>query len=120
MDFELTRGDVQPFRFQRHTRAGKVITEPPINIWFTVKPGPNHPKPLIQKRLSNGSIVYDEETQSYRFVLLPSDTNGLQMGGQYYYDIEVMTTAGPKTIAKGKLLITHEITHAADEVMDDG
>ncbi len=117
---ELTRGDTHVIRFQRRDGTGTVVKEQPKNIWFTVKADPYQPKPLIQKRLSNGSIVYDEETQYYHFVLLPSDTDGLKMNREYDYDIEVKTVSDIKTIAKGKLLITYEVTHAADEVMDDG
>lgn len=120
INFEITRGDAVPFKFQRENDAGDIITTRPKNLWFTVKKSANSSIVLIQKRLSNGTIVYDEEMQCYRFALLPSDTNGLEIGGEYYYDIEVMTAEGPKTIAKGKLLITYEVTHAADEVMDDG
>lgn len=119
INFEITRGDTVPFKFRRENDAGDVITTLPINLWFTVKASANSSIALIQKRLSNGSILHDGEY--YHFTLLPADTDMLEIGQTYRYDIEVKTaTAGIRTIAKGGLTITEEVTHAADEVMDDG
>ncbi len=119
INFDITRGDTVPFKFRRENEAGDVITTLPINLWFTVKASANSSIVLIQKRLSNGSIVHDGEY--YHFTLLPADTDMLEIGQTYRYDIEVKTaTAGIRTIAKGCLTITEEVTHAADEVMDDG
>nr|DAN91491.1 MAG TPA: hypothetical protein [Caudoviricetes sp.]DAY92588.1 MAG TPA: hypothetical protein [Caudoviricetes sp.] len=120
MNYEVTRGDTHTFKFQRRNSAGEPVTDTPINIWFTVKNSANSRTILIQKRVSNGSIVYDNETQYYRFTLFPADTDILEIGQEYRFDIEVKTAAGIRTIAKGSLTITEEVTHAADEVMDDG
>lgn len=119
INFEITRGDTVPFKFRRENDAGDAITTLPINLWFTVKASANSSVVLIQKRLSNGSIIHDGEY--YHFTLLPADTDMLEIGQTYRYDIEVKTaTAGIRTIAKGGLTITEEVTHAVDEVMDDG
>lgn len=118
MDFNLTRGDTHAFKFQRKSQDGAVLSDTPANIWFTVKSSANSSMVLIQKRLSNGSIIHDGEY--YHFTLLPADTNMLKIGQEYRFDIEVKTAAGIRTIAKGSIMITEEVTHAADEVMDDG
>ena len=119
MDFNLTRGDTHAFKFQRKSQDGAVLSDTPANFWFTVKALANSSIVLIQKRLSNGSIIHDGEY--YHFTLLPADTDMLEIEQTYRYDIEVKTaTAGIRTIAKGCLTITEEVTHAADEVMDDG
>ena len=118
MDFELTRGDTHSFKFRRKSKNGTIISDNPINIWFTVKSDAKSHTVKIQKRLSNRSISYDGEY--YRFTLFPSDTNELEIGRTYKYDIEVKSTSGVHTISKGTLSITEEVTHAADEVMDDG
>ena len=118
MDFNLTRGDTHAFKFQRKSQDGAVLSDTPANIWFTVKASANSSIVIIQKRLSNGSIIHDGEY--YHFTLLPADTDMLEIGHTYRYDIEVKTAAGIRTIAKGCLAITEEVTHAADEVMDDG
>lgn len=118
MNYEVTRGDTHTFKFQRRNSAGEPVTDTPANIWFTVKASANSSIVLIQKRLSNGSIIHDGEY--YHFTLLPADTDMLEIGQAYHFDIEVKTAAGIRTIAKGILTITEEVTHAADEVMDDG
>nr|DAI02521.1 MAG TPA: hypothetical protein [Caudoviricetes sp.] len=118
MDFNLTRGDTHAFKFQRKSQDGAVLSDTPSNIWFTVKASASSSIVLIQKRLSNGSIIHDGEY--YHFTLLPADTDMLEIGQAYHFDIEVKTAAGIRTIAKGILTITEEVTHAADEVMDDG
>ena len=120
MEFEITRGDTAPFKFQRKNKSGTIITEQPTNIWFTLKKTAESSKVLVQKRLSNGTIAYDAETQYYKFTLLPEDTDSLDLGQSYQFDIEVKTGTIIKTIAKGKIVITDEVTHASDEVMDDG
>lgn len=117
MDFEITRGDTYSFRFQRKSNKGTIISDEPINIWFTVKADAKSHRIKFQKRLSNGSITYDGEY--YRFTLYPDDTNELEIGRTYMYDIEVKSTCGVHTIAKGTLSIAAEVTHAADEVMDN-
>lgn len=63
MNYEVTRGDTHTFKFQRRNSAGEPVTDTPINIWFTVKNSANSRTILIQKRVSNGSIVYDNETR---------------------------------------------------------
>lgn len=113
---EITRGDYKKFKFQRKDKDNNVITDIPEEIYITFKASTYKPaEVLFQKRLSTNEIIYDEETSYYSFAINPEDTNELHYG-DYYYDIEIKNGDRPKTINKGILNITYEVTFADDEV----
>lgn len=112
---EITRGDTFEFRFQRKNQNKEVITEKPDKMYFTVKENDRTEDYLFQKRLNNNTISYDEVSYYYNITIDPEDTNNLSYG-TYYYDIEVITNNKVKTIAKGQLSITSEITFESNEV----
>lgn len=110
----MTRGDTYEFKFQRKNQNKKVITEKPDKMFFTVKENYYLKDFLFQKRLEDNSITYDEETNYYMLTINPEDTNDLSYK-DYVYDIEIIDGDKVKTIAKGKLKITEEVTFAENE-----
>ncbi len=112
---EMTRGDTFEFRFQRQTADKQIITTKPDKMFFTVKNNTYLQKSLIQKKLEDNTITYDEETNYYHVTINPEDTNDLSYG-DYSYDIEIIDKGKVKTIAKGILRITDEVTFASNEV----
>lgn len=111
---ELIRGDTLKLKFQRKNKSGEVITTKPDFLFFTVKSSYYSKDYLFQKRLDR-DISFSEEDYYYRFTIDPKDTDNLSYGS-YVYDIEVITGDVVKTIAKGNLKITEEVTFAENEV----
>lgn len=111
---ELIRGDTLKLKFQRKNKSGEVITTKPDFLFFTVKSSYYSKDYLFQKRLDR-DISFSEEDNCYRFTINPEDTGYLSYGS-YVYDIEVITGDTVKTIAKGNLKITEEVTFAENEV----
>lgn len=112
---EMTRGDTFEFRFQRQTTDKQIITTKPDKMFFTVKNNTYLQKALIQKKLEDNTITFDEKTNYYHVTINPEDTNDLSYG-DYSYDIEIIDKGKVKTIAKGILRITDEVTFASNEV----
>ena len=110
----ITRGDTTEIKFKRTTADGQVITEKPDKMFFTVKENYYLKDFLFQKRLEDNSITYDEETNYYMLTINPEDTNNLSYK-DYVYDIEIIDGDKVKTIAKGRLKITEEVTFAENE-----
>lgn len=112
---EITRGDTKSFKFQRRKKGtGEVITQKADKAFFTVKTSVYSKNYLFQKRLDNG-ISYNEQDNYYRFTIEPSDTDELDFD-DYVFDIEVIANNRKKTISKGTLTVTTEVTDAGNEV----
>lgn len=109
----IIRGDYDEKYFVRKDAQGNVITSIPEKIYFTVKSDVYSKDVLIQKRLHDGITV--NENYVYAIEFNASDTDDLQFG-EYVYDIEIKNGDKPKTIQKGTLEITSEVTTAKDEV----
>lgn len=112
---DITRGDTFDIKFQRKNKNKEVIKEQPDKMYFTVKQDDNTVDTVFQKTLGDGSISFDSETYYYNLTIEPEDTNDLDYG-TYYYDIEVIIGTKVKTIAKGTINITSEITFSVNEV----
>lgn len=112
---EITRGDNKQFKLQRKDVDGNVIEVEADEMFFTVKYTQNHTEFLIQKKLSDGGIVFNGTDFYYRFELLPADTDNLTYG-TYRYDVERIASGKKQTIAIGTFEITEEVTFASNEV----
>lgn len=112
----FTRGDTEKFKFQRKDENDKPILTKADEVYFTVKVSDITDKVVFQKRLSDDTITFTDDGY-YHFTIEPKDTNNLNYG-TYYFDIEVKlnTDNYVKTIKKGNLEITKEITFASNEV----
>ena len=111
----ITRGDTKTFIFQRKDINNQVIAQKPDEMYITIKRNTELQSFIIQKRLNDGSITYDEETNYYSFTILPIDTNNLEYG-DYKYDIEIIEAGKVRTIKKGIFTIEEEVTFASNEV----
>lgn len=110
---EMTRGDTCALKFARLSLNNEIITEKASQIYFTVKPYIGATPFSFQKKLSDGTITFTDDGY-YHFTIKPDDTYKLQYGS-YDFDIEVKIGNYVKTIAKGKLKLTYEITERGDE-----
>ncbi len=109
----LTRGDSANWNFQRKGCDGGVIPELPAEITFTVRTTPEG-EVILQRKLSEGGITYDEDNQNYHIIIEPTDSAKLEPR-VYGYDIEVADGDYVKTIALDKLTIVADYTHATEE-----
>ena len=69
MRLEIRRSESTTLRFQRKDAAGSVIMDKPDDIFFTVKKHYEADQPSIQKKLSDGGILFDASTGWYRIEL---------------------------------------------------
>lgn len=118
MNIEFIRGDTYSFRFQRKLKNDEIITERPDQIFFSVKDYYKDEELLFQKRLSNGTIIYDESDNYYYITINPEDTCNLEMGKSYYFDIVIVKDKEVKTIVVGKMKLLIEVTFKENEVYD--
>ena len=113
---EIIRGDTKGVTFKRTKKEdGSEIKGLPDKLYFTVKKNYNSSEALIQKTLSDGTITYNEEDNTFHFVIKPEDTESLSYG-DYVYDIERIIGSDVKTIANDILTINEEVTHKNNEV----
>ena len=110
-DLEVIRGDTHFYKFQRVTKAGDPITEIADAVYFTVKDTTLPKNYKFQKTIDD--MDFDEEGY-YHLRLEPQDTNGLKLG-EYLYDVEVIHDDITKTIARGKFIVTYDVTFVENE-----
>ncbi len=117
MNIAMPRGDIRDFPFvvkQKINGEMVLYTGDFDDIYFTVKTNFTEKEYVFQKRLSNGSIVKDQDSV-YHVVIEPQDTNNLTFG-KYVYDIELINGSTVKQTTTGKLLLNYESTYAINEV----
>lgn len=114
LQISMPRGDMRAERFTLMLNNSPYIDLD--EIFFTVKKSVNHKTPLIQKKLSNGTITLDNE--SFKFVILPEDTDDLDYG-HYVFDIELVKAGEIKQTFVGGLELTSEVTFAENEVEEE-
>lgn len=118
-NFCFTRGDTHEFYFQRQTKDGTIIEEVPKEIYFTVKKNDYIKEYVIQKRLSDNTIMFDTDDSIYIVKFNSSDTENLEYG-KYYYDIVIIYDDDEKkTRVKGALILTKETTFNSNEVISN-
>lgn len=113
---KFTRGDTYAFKFRRIDTNNNPIQDKPIFLWFTVKANHNTDEIVIQKTLED--MTFDDNFY-YHCVIYPEDTINLNYG-DYVYDIQVQIDKYVKTIAKGELSLTKEVTFTYNKVMKNG
>lgn len=112
VNINIIRGDTAKFKFQRRDKNNEIITTLPEKLYFTVKVDYSTEKYVLQKSLGNGIEV--DEDNWYHVTVQPEDTANLPYH-QYVYDIEVVTEEYTKTVAKGYLLLSEEVTFKGNE-----
>ena len=115
----FTRGDNKSYRFVRKTTDGNIIKEPVVEMYLTVKKNSDTEDYLIQKKLSDGDILFDSSSGYYKIEFLPEDTNDLPYGRGYIYDIQIKYEQDgkikTKTLIVDELELTKEVTFASNE-----
>lgn len=119
MEIRMARGDLETRTFQIRSPDGQGGTEPYEGtfdeIYMTVKKSDLLQDYAFQKRLGNGTILPLGDS-TYQFTIEPEDTDGLGFG-EYGFDIELVKAGQIKKTFCGKLYLTKEYTHAANEVV---
>jgi len=112
MNITMPRGDIRPVSFKVNGGQDSIVFD---NIYFTVKKSHKEKDFLFQKTLASGTIeLMDDGT--YQFTIEPEDTNTMDYG-QYVFDIEILSeNAHIKQTFLGTLVLTQEVTFAANEV----
>ena len=113
MDIEFVRGDTQPIKFQIVDNENRVLKmEENEEIIFTMKKNYNTKSTMLQKKLSDKSIKYDNGY--YYMVFEHEDTANLKYGA-YVYDIQIMSESMVITAMLGTITLTQEVTHIENE-----
>ena len=114
MNIKMPRGDIKSFVFTVKDAAGELVEIDFENIYFTVKRSFSTKDYLFQKKLSDGTILKDENG-NYHFTILPDDTNGKPYG-DYVCDIELVNIAQSiKQTITGSFTLTNEATWEVNE-----
>ena len=93
----MTRGDLKTVTFNVGL-DGETVTDPMDYVYFSVKKAYTDPACLIQKKLSDGGILWEQ---------LPF--------GRYVCDIQVEKAPGIKYTFKGAFELEPEVTHRENE-----
>lgn len=107
---QFTRGDTFKFTFKRIDANDNVIPAIATEMWFTVKEDYNTTEIKIQKKLSTGEITFDTNDYSYHVTIQSIDTANFEYEKEYVYDLQVQQDYIIKTIIKGTLTVTLEVT----------
>lgn len=114
MNIKMPRGDIKSFVFSIKDAAGEPVEIDFENVYFTVKRSFSTKQFAFQKKLSDGTILKDENNL-YHFTILPEDTNGLSYG-DYVCDIELVNMAQYiKQTIIGTFQLTDEATWEVNE-----
>lgn len=94
-------------------------------MYFTVKEKTSDKNYVIQKTLTTGILKDPKSTNRYILKLRAEDTNDLKVNYDYFYDIQIVTSAMKKTIMGGYLTledwdITSSINEDVNFSFDDG
>lgn len=113
---ELPRGDYRRYVITlKDTNDDYMELEDNQDLIFTIKSTFMSKEPLIQKSVSDGSIVYDDESHSYILILDNDDTKDLEYkeyAGDFKLVKETDSNPQPVTVSLIQLDITKEATNS--------
>ena len=93
---DLTRGNTMRTEIGIETDEGEYVPESGDVITFSVKKKPNYNNPIIEKIISNDTMLLE---------LSPEDTKNLEKGS-YDYDVTIsLETGDVYTFIEGKLVL---------------
>ena len=110
--FKITmpRGDMRSVSFSVAMEGSPTVDFD--EIYFTVKKNTKTDDIIFQKKLSDNTIILDNN--KFIFTIEPEDTDG-QKYGTYACDIELVKTGAIKQTSIGELILTEEVTFASNE-----
>ena len=86
-------------------------------MYFTMKKEEKDKDIVLQKKLGSGiTKVTDDEIESYLLVINATDTDDLLTDYGYVFDIEIVSGSIKRTIVKGTITLTTDITQTINEV----
>lgn len=112
MKISMVRGDLEAIPFELEL-DGDVIAECMDYVYFSVKKRFTDPDCLIQKKLSDGGILWDGNG-TYTIIINPEDTERLCFGS-YVCDIQAEKSPGIKQTIRGTFELEPEVTHRENE-----
>lgn len=113
MDIEFIRGDTKPLKFQVKDNKGNLLKmDSNDELIFTVKKNYNTKNAILQKKLSDGSIHYEN---GYYFITLAHEDTANLKYGTYVYDIQLMSDGIVATLILGTITLTEEVTYIENE-----
>lgn len=87
-------------------------------MYFTMKKEEKDKDIVLQKKLGNGiTKVTDDEIESYLLVINATDTDDLLTDYGYVFDIEIVSGSIKRTIVKGTITLTTDITQTINEAV---
>ena len=115
----LTRGDSHIISFTIIGENGdKYVIDEQDKIYFTIKESCSKADCVLQKTLDDG-ITYNTDTEEYEIELTNDCTCSLPFC-RFVYDIELVIVRDEKkivkTLVKGNLTISEEVTHKENEI----
>lgn len=108
----MPRGDIRNIKFSINDSTG-IIEEPFDEVYFTCKRGWTQQDFIFQKKLSDGTIIFDTEGY-YHLAIESTDTSSLTYG-EYVFDIQIVSGTTLKQTSVGQLKITEEVTFISNE-----
>lgn len=113
IEWEFFRGDT----FEKLINIsgwGKEITE----MYFTMKKEEKDKEYVLQKTIGHGIVKTsdEEDVESYLLTINATDTDELLTDYGYVFDIEIVSDAAKRTIVKGTITLTSDITQTINEV----
>lgn len=114
MNIKMPRGDIRNIKFNITNKEGTTITTDFDEIYITFKRGFYDNEALFQKKLTDETIIKDENNY-YHFTIESEDTDNLDYG-DYVFDIELVINDLVKQTIVGNLTLTNEVTFASNEV----
>lgn len=87
-------------------------------VYFTIKKEDKDKDIVLQKTIGNGitKTEEDEEKKTYLLVINATDTDDLLTDYGYVFDIEIVSGYVKRTIVKGTITLTSDITQTINEV----
>lgn len=111
IEWEFFRGDT----FEKLINISgwdKEITQ----MYFTMKKEENDKDIVLQKKLGDGIVkTSNEEVESYLLTINATDTDELLTDYGYVFDIEIVSGTIKRTIVKGNVTLTSDITQTINE-----
>ena len=108
LNLEFVRGDTFAFSF-----TIKDFTADLDKVFLTCKENPDDETYKFQKKLNTG--ITKTETGKYKVQIENTDTENLEVGFKYGYDIQINYGSVKNTIIKGNIILLQDYTRNSDE-----
>lgn len=106
---KFIRGDTIRLKFARLDINGETILTKADEIWFTIKENSYTENKIIQKKLSDNSITFNDDDGFYHMTIKPEETRKM-LNEKYVYDIQREVEGDIRTISLGTLELINDVT----------